>query len=348
MKAPRVLATAVVVALMLGLATAGYAASPSSGSIGPSDPSDGWAGKVFALGSTPLPGLCNHDTCDYYDLTVAVSSGYWNDHTGSASVSISWGSATDNFDLYVYKAGQLVKSSTQVVSTSEGVTLSGPSGGYQVLVVPVLVTDSGYSGSARFSSQKKPPPPPPPPPPSPSPPGDGGGGGGGGGGGKHSGGSGGSGGPDQPNWYQGPSYFPPSYYGGGTVYFGPQDRTVTSKQIYYGTGSPSPNASAKSSRTQTKPVALTVPELPRFIWLLIPLAMVVLAVVAYTVFEPEPEVAEEPLPESEWRSRHAVLTPAPVALAGWTLRAAMRVGRATRHGFASLIARRRSDGRDRS
>jgi hypothetical protein len=344
MKAPRVLSTAVVAALILGMATPGYAASPASGSIGPSDPSDGWAGKVFALGLTPLPGLCNHDKCDYYDLTVAVSSGYWKDHTGSGSVSISWGSATDNFDLYVYKGGQLVKSSTQVVSSSEGVTLSSPSGGYQVLVVPVLVTDSEYSGSARFSSKSKPPPPPPPPPP--SPPIDGGGGGGGD---DHSGGSGGSG---QPNWHQGPSYFPPSYYGGGTVYFGPRDRTVDSKQIYHGAGSPSPNTAAKSTRTRTKPIALTVPQLPRFIWLLIPLAMVILAVVAYTVFEPEPEpepeVAEEPLPEPEWRFPHRALTPAPVALAGWTLRAAMRVGRAAQRGFASLITRRRSGGRGTS
>jgi len=131
------------------------------------------------------------------------------------------------------------------------------------------------------------------------------------------------------------------------VYFGPH-RTVSSKQIYNGEGSPSANGAAKSTRTQTKPVALTVPQLPRFIWLLIPLAMVLLAVVAYTVFEPEPEVAEEPLPESEWRSPYPALTPAPVALAGWTLRAAMRVGRAARHGFASLIARRRSGGRGMS
>jgi hypothetical protein len=342
MKASRVLATMAVATAILGMASAGYAASPSSGSIGPSDSSDGWAGKVFALGSTPLPGLCNHDKCDYFDLTVSASSSYWKEHTGSASVSISWGSPTDNFDLYVYKAGQLVKSSIQPVSSSEGVTLSSPSGTYQVLVVPVLVTDSGYSGSARFSSKRIPPPPPPPPPPSPP------GGGGGGGSHKHSGGSGGSGpggsgGSGAPSWYQGPSYFPPSYYGGGTVYFGPQDKTMTAKQIYYGAASPSAKTSGKS--TQTKPVALTVPQLPRFIWLLIPLGMIILAIVAYSVFEPEPEVAEESLPEPEWRAGHPSLTPGPVALAGWTLRAAMHVGRAVQHGFASFIARRRSGGR---
>jgi hypothetical protein len=342
MKAPRILATAAVTAVILGTAATAYAASPSSGSIGPSDLSDVWAGKHFALGSTPLPGLCNPEQCDYFALSVAVSSSYWKDHTGSASVSISWGSATDNFDLYVYKGGQLLKSSTQPVSTSEAVTLATPSGGYQVLVVPVLVTDSGYSGSARFSSKKNPPPPPP----SSPPPGGGGGGGGGGGdqkqGGGGSGGSGGSG-SGIPNWYQGPSYFPPSYYGGGTVYFGPQDRTITSRQIYYGSGSPSPRA-AGSTRTQSKPVALTVPQLPRYIWLLIPLGMVALAVIAYTVFEPEPELAEDPLPEPEWRSRHPSLTPAPVALAGVTVRAALRLGRAVRRGFSSAIARRLKGG----
>jgi hypothetical protein len=132
------------------------------------------------------------------------------------------------------------------------------------------------------------------------------------------------------------------------VYFGPKDRTVDSKQIYYGAGSPSPNAAAKSTRTQTKPFALRVPQPPRFIWLLIPMAMVILAVLAYTVFEPEPEVAEEPLPEPDWRFRHPALTPAPVALAGWTLRAAMRVGRAAQRGFASLITRGRSGARGTS
>src|SRR5688500_16435521 len=146
MRAARALVTAAAGAVILATAGVAYAASPPSGSIGPSDPSDGWAGKHFALGSIPLPGLCNRETCDYYDLSVVVPAGYWSDHTGSASVSISWESSTDNFDLYLYKGGKLLKSSTQPLSNSEAVSVSSPGGGYQVLVVPVLVTDSAYSG----------------------------------------------------------------------------------------------------------------------------------------------------------------------------------------------------------
>jgi hypothetical protein len=341
MKAPRALVTAAVAAVILGTAGVGHAASPSSGSIGPSDPSDGRAGKHVALGSVPLPGLCNPDTCDYFDLTVSVPAGYWDSHAGHASISIRWASSSDNFDLYIYKGGQLQKSSTQPLTTSESVSLSTPGGAYEVRVVPVLVTDSGYSGSARFSSENKPPPPPPPPPSTPPPPPDGGGGGAGSGGG--SGGSGSD--PSGFGRYDGPSLFPPSYYGGGTVYFGPQDRTINSKQIYYGQGSPQPITGPEGSATNAQPVALTVPRLSPFIWLLIPLGMIVLAAAAYAVFEPEPEVAEDPLSEPEWRSLQPSLTPAPIALAGVMLRTATRLGKAAHKRFGWVLARRWKGGR---
>jgi hypothetical protein len=343
MKAPRALVLAAAAAVILGMAGMAYAASPSSASIGPSRLSAGWAGKVFSLGSVPLPGLCDHDKCDYFALDVAVSSSYWADHTGSASVSISWGSSADNFDLYVYKGGQLVKSSAQVVSSSEGVTLSSPSGTYVVLVVPVVVTNSGYSGSARFSSQKKPPPPPPP--------GGGGGGSGGGGGGSGdgSGSGGGSSGSGYPGWYSSrfdaPSSFAPSYYGGGSVYFGPQDRTITSKPIYYGAGSASPGSGSQGSVTQTQPVTLTVPQLPRFVWLLLPLGMIILAAFAYAVLEPEPEAVDEPILEPEWRPWQPSTAPAPIALAGVMLRGATRAGRAVGRSVARAVGRRPRGGR---
>jgi hypothetical protein len=127
------------------------------------------------------------------------------------------------------------------------------------------------------------------------------------------------------------------------VYFGPQDRTITSRQIYYGAGSPAPKRGSAGSATQTQPVALTVPQLPRFVWLLLPLGMIVLAAVAYAVFEPEPEIAEEPLPEPEWRSLQPTLTPAPVALAGLMLRAVGKLGKTAHRGFAKVIARTRNE-----
>lgn len=332
MRTRRALVTVGVVAVIVGMAGVAYAATPSSGKIGPSDTGDAWAGKVVALGSVPSPHLCTKETCDSFALTVAVSSAYWKDHTGSASVSISWKNSTDNFDLYVYKGDQLVKSSTQLISTSEGVTISEASGSYQVLVVPVLVTDSGNSGYAKFSSKAKPRPPPPPPPPSPP----------GGGGGSGGGGSGGSGPNYGPGSYDGPMYFPPGYYGGGTVYFGPQDRNLTSQRVYYGPTAAAPNSSQtpKATVTLTQPVALTVPELPQFVWLLLPLGMIILAAVAYTVFEPEPEIVEEPLPEPEWRAHEPTLTPAPIALAGVVLRTATAWGMAAHRRATRAMARR--------
>ena len=160
-------------ALVVGAALALVMGSPglaSSGSIGPSDTSTGWTGKTFAAGATPTPAACTSVTCDYFTLVVAVSSSYWSDHSGSATVSIHWGSSSDNFDLYVSRAGSSASSS----STSEAVTISNPYGSYTVTVVPKLVTSSGYSGAASFHATSS--------------------GGSGGGGSGGSGGSGGGGG----------------------------------------------------------------------------------------------------------------------------------------------------------
>jgi hypothetical protein len=330
MNVRRAFLTAVAVVVTLGTAGVGYAASPRSGSIGLSDSSDGWVGKHFDLGSVPLPRLCNRHTCDSFALKVAVPAGFWDSHTGLATISISWPSSSDNFDLYVYKGGKLLKSSTQPLSSSEEVTLSSPGGRYKVRIVPVLVTDSGYSGSARFAAERKPPRPTPPGPPPPANQGGGGSGDGPGGSGTDPSGYGG---------YGGPSFLPPSY-GGGTVYFGPQDRTFGSK-ISYGSGTPPPTAGPTGSTTNAQPVAPRVPRLSPFVWLLIPLGMIVLAAVAYVVFEPEPEAAEEPLPEPEWRSAQPSLTPAPIALAGAMLRGATRVGNAANRAFGRVVGRRR-------
>ncbi len=92
-------------------------------------------------------------------------------------------------------------------------------------------------------------------------------------------------------------------------------------------------------------MALAVPQLPQFVWLLLPLGMIILVAVAYAVFEPEPEIAEEPLPDPSWRSQQPTLTPAPIALAGLMLQAATKLGKTARRGFAQVIARRRDRGR---
>src|SRR5437763_4241837 len=168
-----VLAGAVAAAVVMALAAPSMA---SAGTIGPSHPSTGWAGKTFTAGATPSPAACTSVTCDYFTLDVAVPSSYWATHTGHATVSICWGDASDNFALYVSRAGGSAQSS----STSEAVSITDPSGSYSVTVVPKLVTASGYSGAASFSAATKPQPNP-----------TGGGGSGSSGSGSGSGGSGG-------------------------------------------------------------------------------------------------------------------------------------------------------------
>src|SRR5438094_5571115 len=146
-------------ALVVGIATAGNAASPASGAVGPSSASASWSGQSFAAAATPSPGACpasadpSNSLCDHVKLTVSVAPSYWNTHTGGVSVSISWQGSSNNFDLYVYDSGgSQSAASAQGSGTSERVFVSKPSGTYEVRVVPKSVVNSGYSGSAVFSS----------------------------------------------------------------------------------------------------------------------------------------------------------------------------------------------------
>ena len=101
-----------VIALLVGLTTWGtaLAASPSGATIGPSHPSTGWSGKVFALGATASPALCplpadaGNVLCDHFKLSVDVSSAYWSSHSGAVSVTIRWASGSNDFDLYLYSS----------------------------------------------------------------------------------------------------------------------------------------------------------------------------------------------------------------------------------------------------
>lgn len=176
--------------LVVGFATTGNAASPASGSVGPSSSSVSWTGQSYTLAATQDPSACppasdsSNSLCDHYSLKVAADSSYWNTHTGHVSISISWADGSNDFNLYVYSGSTQVAASAQSSGTSESVTINKPAGTYEVRVVPKKVLNSGYAGSAAFSSAAT---------------GTGGGGGGGGGhhgggGGSHHGGKGGKGG----------------------------------------------------------------------------------------------------------------------------------------------------------
>jgi hypothetical protein len=276
-------------------------ASPHSVIVGPSDTSSGWSGKNYLLGRTASPSLCPASTdpldtlCDHVTLNVDVSSGYWDTHSGSATVSISWGSSSDNFDLYLYNpSGHLVASSARGSSTSESVSVSKPAGAYEVRVVPVNVTSSAYSGTARFSSEADPP---------------SGGGGGGGGGSAGSGGSGGHSGGGASGGSSGSmNTGPGSAFFSGPVspYFDRGAYDGSGRQIFVpGSGSDSAHARISySTQTRSVPGSRTGSELtsaraegapspgmvPRdagILWALVPLGVLLLTAAGYAIFEPD-------------------------------------------------------------
>jgi len=280
----------ITTALFWGVAdaTGARAASPSGATIGPDHPSGGWNGKVFVAAATASPALCplpadsNNVLCDHFKLTVGVSRSYWSTHTGGVSVTIRWGSGANNFDLYLYDAsGSQVASSAASSGTTESLSLPRATGTYEVRVVPKLVANSGYAGSALFSSRAIPPPSPKP---SPQPPRGGPGGG--------AGGSGGSGGYSPGgSYYPGglyPGNYPAPYGPGGTNYFGPQPTSTTSKKVVY-LGQGGTQAQASGGATQSASSGLSRDELLRVLWIMVPVGLMLFAAASLAVFHPEEE-----------------------------------------------------------
>lgn len=317
----RLLTLAAAIALVVGGAGAALAASPGSASIGPGG-SISWTGQSYLAGATASPSACGvtNTLCDHFALSVGETSTYWSSHTGGVTVSITWASSSDNFDLYLYKGSALVGSSARSSSTSESVFAKSAAGSYSVLVVPKLVSSSGYTGHATFSSTVIST-----------------GGGGSGGGGSGSGGSGGSGGTGGSGGSGGTGGsgsggsggsgsggssgtgtsgaggshsdggfsslsggafggVPSSYFGstgGYTLYPGAgapnyiggsssSQRSVAYQPIY--------GSNAKSSNPRTAPVAVTIPMTPQYLWLVVPLGLLTFAAVLYVVFEPVDDV----------------------------------------------------------
>lgn len=156
--AARWIAAIAIAALLSPLApTRVRAATPPSGTIGPAVTAASWTGNFFAAAATADPAACPPPDpaglCDHFMLTVDVAASYWTTNTGGAEVSISWPSADNDFDLFVYKDGVLVKSSASGGTTTERVLIPSAFGTYEVRVVPFLVVNSGYNGTAGFVSR---------------------------------------------------------------------------------------------------------------------------------------------------------------------------------------------------
>jgi uncharacterized repeat protein (TIGR01451 family) len=152
-------------ALMIAAPGRSGAATPSSGTIGPTDGSVSWTGQTYVAGAIADPVAAGagcppaadpvNAVCDHFFLTVNVAPSYWNTHTGGARVTIDWsatGDTDDDFDMYIYQAGSLVDQSGSSGTTSEAVFLEEASGTYEVRVVPFLVTNVRADGVASFES----------------------------------------------------------------------------------------------------------------------------------------------------------------------------------------------------
>ena len=158
----RLFAPLAAMALTLGLLVPARAATPSSGTISPTNPSVNWDGKYYEARATVDPEACPDEAdqqntlCDHFYLTVNVPASYWTTHTGGAEVTITWPSADDDFDLYVYDKNEtLVAYSASGGTTFEKVLVQDANSAqspYEVRVNPWLVTESGYKGTAKFVS----------------------------------------------------------------------------------------------------------------------------------------------------------------------------------------------------
>ncbi len=156
----KALLTALPAALIL-LCLAGFgilrAATPGNGVLVPPTTSGGtssvsWTGGPYTA-VTADPSLCTPAGCDNFSLLVDVPASFYSGNPGyTVQVAITWGSNTNDFDLYVYDStGTLVNSSAQGGTTSERVDLGQLTGGtYRVQVVAFTTVNATYGGTATL------------------------------------------------------------------------------------------------------------------------------------------------------------------------------------------------------
>ena len=290
-----------VAALALAFAAPAHAAKKAP-TLGPGH-SFSWKVGGFmtptATAAACPPSIDSRDVlCDH--VLVGLAPIDWGKNTGALNISIAFSSA-DDFNLYVFKSSDLVRSSEGSGGTKESVTIPNPSGVYEVRVVPVQIAGSllsggaSYSGRATFSVQPKPvmvrrpaastnvrlP--------SSSLP-------------RY------SQRPSRPRYRipsrgyyagypaYGGSYSPgglyqgPSYSGGGSTNFS-QNSGGSSGSLYYQSayGGPVKDGVPEKVVDSTKDVAVgsSLARAPKALWLLLPLALLLLGGVAYLVVEPE-------------------------------------------------------------
>jgi hypothetical protein len=158
----------VVASSVLVVVPRSYPATPTSGVVGPSHPTERWGGPHAVISNRQL-GPCGSQTttCDEYKFQVDVPKSHWDDHVGGVKLEISWPSSDDKFELRVRDESQNLVARTDaslgttdpgitvgfVTETSNVVVVPNTSGVYTVQVIYFSVTDSAYSGTISFLSQ---------------------------------------------------------------------------------------------------------------------------------------------------------------------------------------------------
>ncbi len=160
-----VLAVAAVV--MLG-SSSGTAATPSSGTIGPTATSVTWQSPFYAAGATAI-STANASTgtnpcpppeadplslvCDQFKLTVGVPPTYWDSNSGGVQVKIQWpNDGISDFDLFVYNADGNEVAKDAGGSDPELAFIPNATGVYTVVVIPFSVVATQFTGTATFIS----------------------------------------------------------------------------------------------------------------------------------------------------------------------------------------------------
>jgi len=324
--------------VMLGITALALAGAGPAQAVkkGPTlNPGDAFKWQVSGFKTpTGTPAACpptidgSDVLCDH--VTLGVVAVDWSRNIGALSIAISF-SSSNNFNLYVFQASNLVRSSEGSSGGRESVTIPNPSGTYEIRVVPVQIATSllqggaGYAGLAKFAVQAMP---------SavqqPS----------GSNVGLPTGGSSGTQPRSSAPRYRipssgysagypayGGSYSPgglyqgPDYSGGGTSQFSGSD--ASSGKLYYQSayGGPVNRGVPQKVADSTDDVAVgsSVARAPKALWLLLPLALLLLGGVAYLVVEPEgrPETTEGPADE----------IPSRVALGGIVIKSVAGLGR---------------------
>ena len=330
-----------VAAMVLALAGPAFAARNVS--LGPGQ-SYSWKVAGFKT-PTATPAACPSSIdqkdvlCDHVFIRVAPLD--YSRSTGSLNVSIAF-SPDSNFNLYVFRSSELVRSSEGSSGGRESVTIPNPTGVYEVRVVPVQIAGSllsglsggaAYAGRATFAAQSMPVAVQPPSssnigsPSSIAP-------------------SSGSNRsfrprykiPSSSSYYAGyPAYGGsfnpgglyqgPEYSGGGTSQFSADKAGAGTPYYQSAYGGPVKAGIPQKVAESTRDVAVgsAVARAPKALWLLLPLALLLLGGVAYLVVEPEGRAEAVVAGESD-----SFEIPSRVALGGLFLKSLAGLGRALR------------------